>query len=361
MNFLDQVYFNNSIRSYIAVTIVILLAFLLKRLISKYATSLLFKLIKPQKGKLDKPEFESFIAGPVERILFVLVAIISLDRLNFPHQLFFTIYRGTSRDIVDGLTSAIIIICFVALIIRFMDFIVHLISVREGDGKTAGEFQLIYFFKDFIRVVIIIIGIAFILKISFGLNISNLLTGLSIVGAALALSARESLENLIASFIIFFDKPFETGDLVKVNNYSGTVERIGLRSTRIRTIEKSVVTVPNKQMVDSILDNWSMRNLVRNEIKVLVSPQSTSDDLEKSISGIKEILKAKNESLNDYSVYLQEINNDSAVITIIYFTKMSMPMDELNKLRQDINIEVKKLHEKHDIKSSVSTPVKLVN
>ncbi len=361
MNFLDQVYFDNSIRNYIAVAIVILLAFLLKRLISKYATSLLFKLIKPQKGKLDKPKFDSFIAGPVERILFVLVAIFSLDRLNFPHQLFFTIHKVTSRDIVDGLSSAIIIICFVALIIRFMDFIVHLISVREGDGKTAGEFQLIYFFKDFIRVVIIIIGIAFILKISFGLNISNLLTGLSIIGAALALSARESLENLIASFIIFFDKPFETGDLVKVNNYLGTVERIGLRSTRIRTIEKSVLTVPNKQMVDSILDNWSMRNLVRNEIKVLVSPQSTSDDLEKSISGIKEILKAKIESLNDYSVYLQEINNDSAVISIIYFTEMSMPLDELNKLKQEINIEIKKLHEKHDIKSSVSTSVKLVN
>jgi MscS family membrane protein len=361
MNFLDQVYFDNSIRSYIAVAIVILFTFLLKRLISKYATSLLFKLIKPQKGKLEKPKFDSFIAGPVERILFVLVAIFSLDRLNFPHQLFFTIHNVTSRDIIAGLTSAIIIICFVALIIRFMDFIVHLISVRDGGGKKAGEFQLIYFFKDFIRVVIIIIGIAFILKISFGLNISNLLTGLSIVGAALALSAKESLENLIASFIIFFDKPFETGDLVKVNNYSGTVERIGLRSTRIRTIEKSVVTVPNKQMVDSILDNWSMRNLVRNEIKVLVSPQSTSEDLEKSISGIKEILKAKNEILTDYSVYLQEINNDSAVITVIYFTKMSMPLDEMNKLKQDINIEIKKLHEKHEIKSSVSATVKLVN
>ena len=120
--------------------------------------------------------------------------------------------------------------------------------------------SLSFFFKDLIRVIIIIIGIAFIIKFSLGINIGNLLTGLSIVGAALALSARESLENLIASFIIFFDKPFETGDLVKVNNYSGTVERIGLRSTRARTAEKSMVTVPNKQMVDSILDNWSMRD-----------------------------------------------------------------------------------------------------
>lgn len=361
MKFLDQVYFDNNVRSYIAVAIIILAAFLLKRFISKYATSILFKLIKPNAGKLDKPKFDSFIVGPVERILFVLVSVLAIDRLNFPRGLVFEIHKVTSRDIVNGLTSAIIIICFIALINRFMDFVVHLIKVRDGEGKSPGEYQLLFFFKDFIRVVIIIIGIVFILKISFGLNISNLLTGLSIVGAALALSAKESLENLIASFIIFFDKPFETGDLVKVNNYSGTVERIGLRSTRLRTVEKSVVTVPNKQMVDSILDNWSMRNLVRNEIRVLISPQSTSDDLEKSVSGIEAILKAKNETLDSFTVFLQEIDLDSAVISVIYFTKMSMPLDELNKLKQDINIEIKKLHEKHEIKSSVSATVKLVN
>jgi MscS family membrane protein len=78
-------------------------------------------------------------------------------------------------------------------------------------------------------------------------------------GAALALAARESLENIIASFIIFFDKPFVTGDNLKIQQVTGTVERIGLRSTRIRTADKTLVSVPNKQMVDSIVDNLSMR------------------------------------------------------------------------------------------------------
>ena len=90
-------------------------------------------------------------------------------------------------------------------------------------------------------------------------NISNLITGLSIITAAVALATRESLENLIASFIIFFDKPFTMGDLVKVENITGNVERIGLRSTRIRTDQKTFITVPNKKMVDSILDNLSLR------------------------------------------------------------------------------------------------------
>jgi len=361
MKFLDQVYFDNSVRIYIIVCGAILIAFILKRIISKYATSLLFKLFKQKPGKLDKIEFDSLIVSPVERILFVLISIFSIDRLNFPQALTFTIHKVTGQDVAGSIASAIIVICFVSLVIRFMDFLVLLIKHKTTAANTPGEYQLLFFFKDFIRVIIIIIGIVFILKFSFGLDIGNLLTGLSIVGAALALSARESLENLIASFIIFFDKPFETGDLVKVNSFSGTVERIGLRSTRLRTAEKSMVTVPNKQMVDSILDNWSMRDVVRNEIKTFLSPHTSSEDYEKLIAGIKEILLSKKEKVQSCSVHLQEINNDNAIIMIIYFTKFSMLIDDLNQLRQDINIDIRKLQEKHEIKPSAPTSVKIVD
>ena len=360
MKFLDQVYFDNSIRSYITVAIVIIAALLLKRIISKYAAYLLFKLVKQQSGKPDKQSFYSMVIAPIERIVIALISIFSIDRLNFPDALMFTIHKITSQDIVESFASAIIIICFVSLIIRFMDFLVLLIKYKANTDNTPGDYQLLFFFKDFIRVIIIIIGFVFILKISLRLDIGNLLTGLSIVGAALALSARESIENLIASFIIFFDKPFGTGDFVKVNNISGTVERIGLRSTRVRTAEKSLVTVTNKQMVDSILDNWSMRDLIRNEIKTLLSPHASSEDLEKVISEIEKILASKKETVKSYSVYLQEINNDSAVIMVIYFTKFPMELDDLNRLKQEINLEIRKMQEKNEIKPSSSTSVKLV-
>jgi MscS family membrane protein len=111
------------------------------------------------------------------------------------------------------------------------------------------------------------IGILLILRFSFNKPIGNL-TGLSIVGAAIALATRESMENLIASFIIFFDKPFITGDQVKVNNFTGTIERIGLRSTRIRTLDKTYISVPNKQMVDTIVDNITLRTQRKVELRL---------------------------------------------------------------------------------------------
>jgi MscS family membrane protein len=361
MKFLDEVYFDNTVRSYLAVAISILLALILKRIISKYATFLLFKLFKQKESILDKKTFDSLIIVPVERVLVVLISIFAIDRLNFPHQLIFTIHKVTSHDIVDGLATAIIIACFISLIIRFIDLMVMLIKHKSNTGNKPGEYQLLFFFKDFIRAILIIIGIILILKFSLKLDIGNLLTGLSIVGAAMALAARESLENLIASFIIFFDKPFETGDVVKVNSITGTVERIGLRSTRLRTPEKSLVTVPNKQMVDSILDNWSVRNLIRNEIKTLLSPHTTAENLEKAIKEIEAILTAKKEKIPSYSVYLQEINNDSAVIMVIYFTTFPMDTDSLNKLKEEINLEIRKMQEANEIKPSSTTSVTLVN
>src|SRR5690606_15530790 len=233
----------------------------------------------------------------------------------------------------------IIIVCIVSLILRFLDFITLVVRMRSNLGSSPGERQLLFFFKDFIKMIVIIFGIIFILKYSFKLNIGNLLTGLSIVGAALALAAKESLENLIASFVIFFDKPFATGHLVKVKDITGTVERIGLRSTRIRTADKSLVTVPNKQMVDSVLDNWSSRDLAKNEMRILLSADSTSEELQTAISLIKEIFASK-KNIDNFTVHLQDCTNENALVMSIYYTRLTIPPDEANDLRQQSILEI---------------------
>jgi MscS family membrane protein len=361
MKFLDQIYLDNTVRSYIITAIIILLMVLLKRIISRYFTALIFRLGKTQWSGMTKKEFDNIIIDPLERILMVLTIILSLSLLNFPNQLEFTIDSVASHSMADSIASAAIIICVVSLVIRFMEFSVMVIRHRSGNEKAASEYQVLFFFKDFIRVIIIIFGIIFILKYSLHLDIGNLLTGLSIVGAALALSARESLENLIASFIIFFDKPFKTGDSVRVNNIRGTVERIGLRSTRVRTPEKSLVTIPNKQMVDSILDNWSERDQVRNEIKTQLSSNTSSENLGKAIRKIEDILAAKRERILSYDVHLQEITNDGALIMVIYFTKKDLPLNVLNQLLQEINIDIRKMQEEHGIQANNLSKVTLVN
>lgn len=193
------------------------------------------------------------------------------------------------------------------------------------------------------------------MKAVFNQSVGYLLTSLSIVGAALALSAKESLENLIASFIIFFDKPFFVGDTVKVNSVTGSVERIGLRSTRIRTADKTLVTVPNKQMVDSIVDNWSMRSARRAEIRLELSDKTPAEKVNALIDSIKKMLEEKKQSgINNYTSFLFEFNKNGPVVFIEYFTAPNT-MTEFNATKQSVNLALMQLVKENGVEMATNS------
>ncbi|WP_462276696.1 mechanosensitive ion channel family protein [Ferruginibacter sp.] len=173
------------------------------------------------------------------------------------------------------------------------------------------------------------------------------------MGAAVALAAKESLENLIASFIIFFDKPFTAGDTLKVNDVSGTVEKIGLRSTRIRTGDKTLVTVPNKQMVDSIVDNWSMRTHRRAEIKLELAATTSAAAIQTVINIIKEKMMADTDHITSCTVHLTEINKSGNIIKAEYFTH-PVTMEDFVSLRENYYFFIKKVLEENKVAMSNS-------
>ncbi len=158
----------------------------------------------------------------------------------------------------------------------------------------------------------------------------------------MALAAKESIENLIASFVIFFDKPFTAGDVLKVNNISGTVERIGLRSTRIRTDQKTYVTVPNKQMVDSIVDNLTLRTQRKGELRLSIGLSATSAELDQLIGGLKDILKK--DTIDSSTAFLNDITSSAYLINVDYFTA-HITQEAFNSVKQEINLDVMRLLE----------------
>ena len=197
-----------------------------------------------------------------------------------------------------------------------------------------------------------------VLNYAFGLNVGSLITGLSIVGAAIALALRESLENLIASFIIFFDKPFTTGDLIKVQNITGSVEKIGLRSTRIRTDQKTLVSVPNKQMVDSILDNLSLRTQRKNELKLEVGLTTPSVKLESLIADIRKLFDRKD--IEESHVFLNDVTGQAFIIQADYFTA-PVTIIEFNTIKQEVTIRVLKLMEESGVEiAGANTDVRII-
>lgn len=347
--FWDRIFLENTMRQYGIVVAIILLAYILKKFIGRYISSWAYFLLKSMGRYVEKKHFMDLIIGPVENFLFVLISFFAIKTLNFPALLNGKLFRLRAVDLIEAAGEFIIIYFFIRMLLRLVDYMALVMGKKADLTPSQDDNQLIVFFKDFVKVILLMIGALVMLQVIFHQDITKVLAGLSIVGAAIALAARESIENLIASFIIFFDKPFTVGDLLRVNNVMGVVEHIGLRSTRIRTVEKTFVTVPNKQMVDSIVDNLTQRTHRRGELRVQVDARTKSDKLETLIAGVKVVLQGP--SIEDYNVQLSEITQNAYVITADFISSM-LDFKEFNQMKDNINVSIIKLLEENGLNLS---------
>ncbi len=349
---LQRVVLSNTVENYLYLALALLLIILLKRIISKFVAYRLFALVGKAGKNLARESFLNLVVQPLDLFLVLMIGMVAFDRLNFPDALNFTVFHISSTQLINSIANGILVIAFIWLCLRVIDFIAMILEEKANLTIDQNDNQLILFFKDFFKAIVVIIGILLILRYSFNKDIGNLLTGLSIVGAALALATRESLENLIASFIIFFDKPFAIGDLVKVNGFTGTIERIGLRSTRIRTQEKTYISVPNKQMVDTIIDNISLRTQRKAELKLEISLGATADQLKKLIDEIEQLVGAP--FSQDSLVNLTDTGRNAHIISIEYYTAAEQTIESFLKDKQQITLNIIELLETNQLKLAAS-------
>ncbi len=347
-DFLNKVIWSNTVQDYLWALAAILLVLMFNKAISKALAYFSEKFFKKRWQYFDKKKFTDLIVYPLGLFMVITVTIIAFYRLNFPHQLDIHVYKYPLRKIILSIAIAIQIAAFVWVLMRIIDFVSGVLQSRASLTESRNEVQLIVFFRDFIKVVLGVIALMLILHQAFGYNVSSLLTGLSIVGAAIALALRESLENLIASFVIFFDKPFTTGDFVRVQNIGGVIEKIGLRSTRVRTVDKSYVTVPNKQMVDSILENVSLRSQLRSEMNLYMELKTPADKIDQLLTEIRGFLSTLPE-VEVKNILLNDIRLQGFHLLIEYFTPQ-MEWQAFTAIKQKINFHVLQTMEKLQIK-----------
>ena len=348
---IDQTILSNSIRSYLFVAAILIVTLLIKRLVSRFFASMIYTWVDKQNhSELRKNHVHRLIV-PIEQFLLFLVAIIAIYELKFPTAWDLNLFKLSLQQLIDSGIKLMFIILLIRVTLRTLEFIAIILENKARLTKDLSDDQLVLFFRDFIKVIIYIIGVLLILRYVFNENIGNLVTSLSIVGAAIALSTRESLENIIASFIIFFDKPFTIGDLVKVSGFTGTIEKIGLRSTRIRTQEKTFISVPNKQMVDSIVDNISLRSERRIEMDLQLSVSTSAKALADFANHLRAYLKSEND-LNCYQVFVSESGKQHHTLHIECLVNMQMDIDAFQILRERINLAAIEYANTHQIQFS---------
>jgi MscS family membrane protein len=169
-----------------------------------------------------------------------------------------------------------------------------------------------------------------------GFQVASLLAGLGIGGLAVALAAQKTVENLIGSLSIGVDQPFRVGDFVKVEDFVGTVESIGMRSTRFRTLDRTIVTMPNGKLADTRTETFAPRDRIRLYANLALSYDTTADQMRKVLSDIEGALRVHPRLSRDApSVRFTELREWAMNVEVVAWFQTT-DWNEFTGIRQDL-------------------------
>ncbi|TCD02346.1 mechanosensitive ion channel family protein [Pedobacter frigidisoli] len=348
--FFDQIFWGNTVKAYFLFGGILLVGLIFKKLVSKLLSKLLFTLFKGFSQQSHDDTFVSLLLKPIEVFMLLATLYLSINQLKHPLEVAVFHYSKivgkikeaipvTIGECLDRIFLFMIILSIFWIILRIIDFISHVLLFKASLTESKSDDQLVPFLKELFKTIVVFIGFFTLLGFVFEVNVLTLITGLGIGGIAIALAAKESLENLIGSFTIFLDKPFVVGDLVKVDGVEGTVEKVGFRSTLIRTTEKTMATIPNKGMIDGVLENMSLRNFRRVKFSFGITYETNAETIKKIVDEIKTYIREHEDTSDDGNAYFEGFGDSSLNIEVIYFVSLIAYNDYLS-IKQEINFKI---------------------
>ena len=266
---------------YLAVLLYVLLAFYFSKLLDYLIQVQLRKWAARTATRFDDLLLD-LLHGPIKVISFVVLLHIGLRLFAWPEWTTFLISNGL-KLVVAGTLTYVAIKC-VDLLMGLWQQRVQ--SVQEG----ALDFHLFPIIRKTLKIFVVVIAVL-VTSQNLGMNITGLIASLSIGGLAVGLAAQDTLSNLFGAVAIFADKPFRVGDSIQLDSIAGTVEAIGLRSTRVRNDEGYLVTIPNKNMANANIVNLSKRPRIKTVLNLGVTYDTPVHTLERALAIINEIYR----------------------------------------------------------------------
>lgn len=353
---LKQVFWGNTLLQYILFGSIIILGLLLKRIISRFFSQLLFKVFKKFADDVNMETFIALLIKPIEFFISVATAYLAINQLSQPMQLVIRNYEKivdkvkvpyvfTVGDLLDKVFLFLIILSVFWIILRIVDFVAHVWMFRAAKTHNKADDQLVPFLKELFKFIIIFIGFFVLLGYVFEVNAVSLITGLGIGGIAIAMAAKESLENLLGSFLIFMDKPFTVGDVVRVDGVEGVVEKVGFRSTVLRSLDKTILVIPNRSMIDGVLENLTRRNYRRVKFNVGIVYETPVDKI-KTIIYEMEAYFNENKNTSDANVSFDTFADSSLNIQILYLIE-DPDFAKFQKIKEEVNFKIIEIVQRH--------------
>ena len=317
---LEQTFYGNTLHNWMISLIIIVGAMILNKIIIVLNKHVIQKFTAKTKNKLDDILFK-MLQAPV--LLGIALAAIwfAARRLDLGIHVESVIAKSYKILTVLNITW------FVA---RLINALIEEYLVPKADKNTYKRLDthLMSIIRKTALTIIWTLGIVMALN-NVGVNVGTLIAGLGIGGLAFALAAQDTIKNIFGGITIFTDRPFRIGNRIKVDNFDGFVEDIGIRSTRLRTLEKRLVTIPNYKIVEASVENISEEPMRRVLMKLGLTYNTTPEKMNEAMEILKNMPdKVRNVDPKDITVAFTDFTDYALIITFVYFIRKNADVME---------------------------------
>lgn len=315
--------------------IVVILFFMVSRFIS-YLIIKIFNFKVKDKKKIKANAFYKPISTFI-RITGIYIAIMLLN------------VSDAAKVNIIKLYKILTIICFANGLANSFHPKSIIFDKLEEKTNYSGDKQLNSFISKLIKAVVYVIA-GYLVLLELGYNIGGLVTGLGISSVIIAFAAQDIAKNLFGGFAIITDKPFKVGDWIEVGNYSGTVVDMTYRSTKIKAVDNTIITINNSTIAESYVKNWG--NIDRRRYSVTLNlPLHTSEEkINKLLNKIRFVLKTNPDILEDtLEVHFDNIDTEGIKL-FIYMNTSKTEYTEYLVFKDTINLELIKILESENVK-----------
>ncbi len=326
---------------------------LLGRLVSRW----FYQFLNREIGGVSLTAVAQLMSPPINALILLTVVFVAFDQLTIPAvwhwrpatelgplRLLLWVYQTVWMSVATW---------GVVQIVRSISLIFKRQAELTGDKFDD---QLVPFLRDLAIVLVLFLGALLTLGAVFSVNVLALVTSLGIGGLAVALAARETLENLFASFTLLLDRPFLLGDSILLGNLEGDVERIGIRSTHLRTDDGSLLVVPNRLMTSQTLENQTQRRVRRANFLLHLDLDTPTDRLQLLLADMRQLLLSHELTASEPSVvHLESIGERAIQVRVIYFCRTPKIRD-FRAAREQVNLPLLALIHQHGVRFAANVP-----
>lgn len=257
--------------------------------------------------------------------------------------------------------GVIVNLIIIVILFKLTEIFTRKLKNKFSKNENAGPIgQVIPILEKVIKTIIVFVLVASFLQ-SQGYSLTSLIAGFGITGLAVGFAAQQTIASMFGTLGILTDKVYKTGDYIKIDNTEGTVENINLRSTKIRTLDNHLVTIPNDKMANSVVTNVTKASKRRIDLTFGVTYDTSDEKLARAIEIIKEIAGSRNDVHKDYTVFVEALDSSSINIKLLGYAK-TKAFDVFAQIRSEIYLEAVKRFRAENIEFAFpSTTVYMAN